>query len=437
MSVRWIVAVLVLCGSLATAVEAQPAASTSAFVDLQNGISLQQAIARALEQEPSLRAARTAVDVSRAQEVQAGLRRNLDVSVEIREQPGGTDNQTMIGVEWPLELFRRSRSVTVAERQTSAIQLSVADRERLLVADVRARFGALLVAVREVTSLEELIAAGRVQLEALRVRVDEGASPPLDRDVLDVELRRLQADSYIQAGTAERAALELKRLLNMAPDEPLRIRATLDALVNGESSPPPPNASREAVNNRADVREAEALIAIAEARIERAQGDSRLDVTLFAGYMRMDTGFSQFGFAATGVPERVRGLTHFITGGASVTVPVFDRKQGDVAGARAERVRALAMHQATQLAALNEIAAARAMDQRTHQAAELYGAGVRPLARQNLTVVTQSYELGRSTVFDVLAEQRRFLEVERAYTQTLRAAFEARTELARALGEMP
>ena len=60
--------------------------------------------------------------------------------------------------------------------------------------------------------------------------------------------------------------------------------------------------------------------------------------------------------------------------------------------------------------------------------------GAQALARQNLTVVSQSYDLGRVTVFDVLAEQRRYLEVERSYTEALRAAYDARTALTRALG---
>ena len=34
---------------------------------------------------------------------------------------------------------------------------------------------------------------------------------------------------------------------------------------------------------------------------------------------------------------------------------------------------------------------------------KIYGAGAQALARQNLTVVGQSYELGRVTVFEVLA----------------------------------
>jgi outer membrane protein TolC len=66
---------------------------------------------------------------------------------------------------------------------------------------------------------------------------------------------------------------------------------------------------------------------------------------------------------------------------------------------------------------------------------EVYSGGVRTLARQNLNVVRQSYDLGRVTIFEVLAEQKRYLEQERAYTETLRLAYEARTALKRAMGE--
>ena len=55
---------------------------------------------------------------------------------------------------------------------------------------------------------------------------------------------------------------------------------------------------------------------------------------------------------------------------------------------------------------------------------EVYAAGAQALARQNLNVVGQSYELGRVTVFEVLAERRRYLDLERAYTEALRAAYE-------------
>jgi len=50
-------------------------------------------------------------------------------------------------------------------------------------------------------------------------------------------------------------------------------------------------------------------------------------------------------------------------------------------------------------------------------------------------VVEQSFQLGRVTVFDILTERRRYIDVERGYTDALRAAFEARTALNQAIGE--
>jgi cobalt-zinc-cadmium efflux system outer membrane protein len=171
------------------------------------------------------------------------------------------------------------------------------------------------------------------------------------------------------------------------------------------------------------------------AKIDRAQSERRFDVSLFGNYMRMDAGFPQRGFAPDGGLDRVRAQFNYWSAGAMVTIPVLNRNQGDVAVARAERTGAAAAHEAARLAAEAELASARAGDERAREAVKIYGAGAQALARQNLTVVGQSYELGRVTVFEVLAERRRYLDVERAYTGALRAAYEARTALNRALGE--
>jgi outer membrane protein, heavy metal efflux system len=314
--------------------------------------------------------------------------------------------------------------------------LAVADRERLLAGEVRTRYGEVLAGVRELDVVEELLATLARQHELVRVRVDEGASPRLERDLLDVERRRLEADRLLQVGRVEAALVELKRVLGMPPTDSLRLRDTLEgivtlqmtALANGPAAP---------IEQRADVREAQARVGVADAKIDRAEREGRFDVSVTGGYTRMDAGFPQFGFSAAGHLERVRGLFHYLSVGAMVSVPLFNRNQGELAAAQAERSAAVANLEAARLTAQSEAAAARSRDERAHQAVKLYGDGARPLARQNLSVVEQSYELGRSTVFDVVNEQKRLLEIERGYTDALRAAYEARTSLNRALGERP
>jgi cobalt-zinc-cadmium efflux system outer membrane protein len=435
MTTRIVLSVLIAALMSPAAADAQAPRDTRVaerYVDPVTGLSLEQAIARALEQEPSLRAARSEIDVARGMRLQASLRPNSNVSFKRREEPGGTDNVTTVAVEWPLDLFRRSGRVAVADREVTAVQLAVADRERMLAAEVRMRYGDVLATVRDLAIFEELVAATRRQHEWLGSRVAEGATPPLERDLLDVELRRLESDRLLLAGRTEAALFELKRVLGMRADATLAVRDTLQELVRREAAMQIP--TTPVLEQRADVREAAARVDVAAAKIDRVQAEGRFDVSLFANYMRMDAGFPQRGLTPDGSLERVRGLFHYVSAGAMIGVPVLNRNQGEIAAARAERSGAEAAHEAARLAADTELAAARARDEHARQAVNAYTGGAQTLARQNLTVVGQSYELGRVTVFDVLAEQRRYLEVERAYTDALRAAYEARTALNRALG---
>ncbi len=406
------------------------------FVDPANGLSLEQAIARAIEQEPSLRAARSQVEVAQGTKRQASLRPNPSVSFERREEPGGTDNLTTVGVEWPLELFRRSGRIAVADREVAAAQLAAADRERLLAAEVRTRYGDVLATIRDLALFDEIVAATQKQFELLRSRVEEGASPPLERDLLDVELRRVQAERLLQAGRTETAVFELKRVLGMKADATLTVRDTFEALVQRESAVAPQVATRRRQSNSGLTSEKRRPASKRPWRRSTARSPRAASMSACSrNYMRMDAGFPQRGFAPDGGLERVRGQFNYWSAGAMVTIPILNRNQGEVAVARAERTGAAAAYDAARLAAEAELASARARDERAREAVKIYGAGAQALARQNLTVVGQSYELGRVTVFEVLAERRRYLDVERAYTEALRAAYEARTALNRALGE--
>ena len=88
----------VLIATLLTAVSASAqspsgqAPLAGRFVDPANGLSLEQAIARAIEQEPSLRAVRSQVEVAQGAKSQVSLKPNPSVSFEWRDEPGGTDH---------------------------------------------------------------------------------------------------------------------------------------------------------------------------------------------------------------------------------------------------------------------------------------------------------------------------------------------------------
>jgi cobalt-zinc-cadmium efflux system outer membrane protein len=413
----------------------QREALASQYVNSETGITLAEAITRALAQEPALRATRTEVDVAKGERLQAGLRPNPTVSFIQQAEPGGSDSQSRVEVQWPLDLFRKTGRVAVAEQELQATERRVSDRERLFAADVRMKYGEVVAGVRDLSVSDDLVATTTRQSELLRARVDQGSTPPLEGNMVDVELRRLEADRLLQAGQVDRVVIELKRLLGMRPNAPLQLRDSLEQLVIREADLPlQPDSTAVAI--RPDVQEAEARIRAADAQIDRARREGRFDLSLFGSYMRTDAGFPQLGLNAQGDLTRVRGLFQYLSAGAALTVPLRNRNQGQIALARAEQVGATARLNAAELTAEAEIAAATARDERARSAIAVYRGGARDLARQNLDVVGKTYELGRATVFDVLAEQRRYLDFEHGYSNALREAYEARTALRRALGDV-
>ncbi len=402
------------------------------LLDPRDGVGLDAAVARAVAQEPGLRAARLDVDVARGERQQAALRPNPVLSVEHRDEPGGTDAFTTVGVEWPLDLFRRPGRVQTAERTVRVAEVSIEEEQRVLVAEVRLRYGAAAAAIREVGVVDETVLVAQQQLRSVRARVEAGNAPPLEADLLEVEVRRLQAARVITVGRAEVAMAQLKPLLAMAPGEPLLLRDSLESLTAAIVMP---RAEAVVAGSRSDVQQAEARVALADARVDQAQREGRADLSLFGTYMRMDNGFPQRGFGPSGGLERVRGRFDYVAIGAAITLPLLNRNQGQVAAARAGRLAAEARREAVERAAGAETAAAEARNARAQQAVQGYRDGVRELARRNLDVVRQTFDLGRATVFEVLAEQKRWLEVEQGYTEALREAWEARVALTRARGE--
>ncbi|HWT44584.1 MAG TPA: TolC family protein, partial [Vicinamibacterales bacterium] len=358
-----IAGVVTLMMTLPAGAAAQAPARQSAaeYVDTAAGVSLDDAVAQALEHEPSLRTARLAIDVARGERLQAGLRPNPLLSFGQQSEPGGTDKQTRLEMQWPLDLFRRTGRVRVAEQELAVAQHGFADRERQLAADVRIKYGEVAAAARVLSITDDLLAATTRQQTLVGARVEAGAATPLDRNLLRVEVQRLEADRASQSGALDRAMLELKRLLGVPVDAPFKIRDSLEALIAGETAPADSDMSQRAAR-RGDVLQAEARVGAARAEVDRARREGRPDVSLVGGYMRMDAGFPQRGFDDLGVLQPVHGIFHYFSAGAVVTVPLLNRNQGAVAAADARRLAAEAGLESTRLTAQSEIAASRSRD---------------------------------------------------------------------------
>jgi cobalt-zinc-cadmium efflux system outer membrane protein len=409
------------------------AAFVPAFTFAQETSSIEQLVATALERSPEIRAARTAITTASGEVTQAALRPNPTFTASEMLMTNA-QHQALFEVEWPLDLSRRNARVGAAQRSVEATTLGVQDRERMLAASVRGQAGRLLAARRNVEIMTEALAAARRMRELLDAKVTEGYTPKLDANIAAVEAGRLEADLALAQAEAEAAAVELKALAGLSPNEPLALRESLEGLVraNDDATQQPP----ASVAARPDVREAASRVTLAEARVEAARREGRADMSLIGNYGREGYGFKQRGFDESGRLVPVQGSFHSFTVGAAFQLPVRNRNQGAIASALARRGAEEQALAARQLTAQAELDAAVIRDREARRAVDLYATSLRDLARQNVDVQLEAYDLGRTPLNDLLTEQRRYLDVEAGYTSILERAWGTHVALRRARGEI-
>jgi cobalt-zinc-cadmium efflux system outer membrane protein len=411
---------------LGLAIVAAPGVAGGQPVD----VTVDELIVRALADNPELRAARAEVEAATARVAQAALRPNP--TLELGGQKAiSPDSNLTVGVSLPLDLNgRKEGRIGVAEREAAVKRALLADRERRLGADVRLKAGDLLAARRNLEVADGLLRVNRDAQLLVSRRVAEGAAPALDENLALVEVNRLEASRQLLASRVEVASLALRALAGLPPETSLTVR--------GDLGTPPAVPERgepvqQALARRPDLVAARAEVRAAEARVRKEEAEGRWDASVGVGYQRQDMGFGLRGLTDSGGTRPIQDVFHFFGGSISITLPVRNRNEGNVAAARAETTAALRRREFMELVARQEVEAAFAQHEAARRSLGLYERGVRDVACRNLDVVRQAYGLGRGALLDVIAEQRRYIEIENGYTEVLKQVYDAAVEIERAV----
>lgn len=395
-------------------------------------ITVDDLISRALERHPEIEAARFEVDAAAARVRQAGLRPNpmLDLG---GQKALGPDNNVMVGFTVPLDLNgRKAGRVGVAERELEIKRAQLADRERRLRAELRMKAGEVLAARRNVATTRELLDANRKAVDIVAARVREGAAPPIDENLQSVETNRLATNETVLVSRLTVLLLQLKALAGLPVDSDVELGGDL---ATAATLPEPASAVQRATQERGDALVVRAEAAAATARIRKEEADGRWDASVNVGYQRQQMGFGVMGITDSGGTREVADTFHYFGGGITITLPVRNRNQGSIAAARAEVRAAERRRDLVDLTIRQEVAAAYAQYEAARRSVELYGRGVRDVARRNFDAIRQAYQLGRGSLLDVIGEQRRYIEIESGYTETLKQLYDSIAEIERATGQ--
>ena len=332
----------------------------------------------------------------------------------------------------PLELGgRRAARIAVAQRELEAREFELANQERLLAADVRLKFGEALAAIKKLDITEKTLAAAKQGYELVAARVTEGKIAPLEQNIFLVEVNRLQSIRETAEGKVEMAMFELRNMIGMKPEDPLRLRGDFAGLI--APLPSIAESTENALRDRPDLQGARTVEQLAAAKIEQAKSEGRIDASVKTGYQRMDTGFPVSGYDDHGVLRPVHMLSNLFTFGVEIDLPVRNRNQGAVEAATFEREAAQRRVEFGELTIRREVAMAFARYNRAARSLSIFQNGVRDQANANLQVIWQTYELGSRSLLDYIAEERRFLDIENELIDAELETYNANIEIKKAV----
>jgi len=390
----------------------------------QQSFTWEQIRDKFLAANPTLRAAAQSIESSRANEITAGIRPNLQFQND-------TTSAT-IGIYQEFEVAgKRSARLASARLATAISRTDYDDARRTLVFNLRQAFVAALVAKSDLSFARDNLTNFQKVVDLNRLMFEQGA---LSRaDFLKIELQMLQFQTDLQDATLglRTAKATLRALVggtNLPQD--FDIEGDLRAIPLGKSLA---DLEQLALANRPDLKSAETGREKASADFRQARAYRWPDPTFGTSYLH--TGNEIGGpnwfepFYPKGNSSNAMGLAV-----ASVPIPIFNRNQGEVARTRSEQLRADSLAQAARNQVLQDVETTYASFESSRERVRFYEQTYLSRARESLDIEEFSFRNGAASVLDFLDAERTFRAPQLAYRQELAAYLTNLAQLEAAVG---
>ena len=345
-------------------------------------VTLAEALSRAAASSPALAAAEADVAAAVGRAQQAGFRPNPELGLEVENFAGtggfsGVDDaESTLSVEQRFELGgKRPARERAAQAEVDAARLRLAVARADLEQEVRDAYAEAWADSRRVElARDQFLRADNLQTIATEL-VDAGREPPLR--ALRARTAALEAVGRVRAAEAEYAEAQRALAALWGGGEDLPEPTALDAL-------PAPAAVIDPAS-ALDVRLAEAEVATSVAVVERERTLSRPDVTVSVG------------------ARQFRGTDDTaLVFGASMPIGLFDRNQGNIAAANAERTGAEARRNAALAGAIRRTRDAQAALRTAEAQLAFLETQAEPEAIEAVRIAREGFSAGRFTLLDVL-----------------------------------
>ncbi len=349
------------------------AAAVSVSAQTPATLSLDEALARALDANRTVQAARAgrAVDVAGIRV--AGQRPNPEVSYEQEKE---TPHVAIAG-SVPIEVAgKRGKRITAAEATLAVTDAEIAQTAAQIRSDVRRAYYQAVASVRRLDITQELEAIATRARDAARDRFQTGAAPRLEQLQAELALAQAQNEAVLARGelTASRAALNT--LLAYPPDATPALRDPLEA----GPLPTVAQATGVALAGNAELKVLDRQVDEARARLALTQANRHPDPNV-TGTLTYDS-----------PGEFTWGWRYAV----AIALPVFTTGKPDVAVAQATLDRTMAQRDARAAQIAGDVAGAAARAAAARQTVDRYQTEILPAAVQVEQMAEESYRSGQT-----------------------------------------
>jgi outer membrane protein, heavy metal efflux system len=292
-------------------------------IDFERGISAQDAAIIAVIANPALLAERDRRGIAKAQLLQAGILPNPTFSYSLDIPTGGNTDGTVnaygLGLDWDIKaLLTRGAQVEAARSQAASVDLEVAWNEWQVAESAKQHVYRFLYLEKQLAVARQEEEGLEKNLEAVRKAVGMGDMTVIDLDAVDAAFRKIRTVVLDVEQRLHQERLALNRVLGFPPESIIRLVKDTE-LPSFENLP--------TVGEIMDGLESRRLDLLALRQGYQSQ-EARLRAAVRAQFPGINIGLS-----------RARDTGDVITTGFSISIslPFFDRNQGQIAIEKADR----------------------------------------------------------------------------------------------------
>ena len=382
-----------------------------------DGLSLDEALRLALVNNRDLQAEFQEIGVAHADWVQSQLLSNPSLDVLLRFPTGGGRSmlEAIVGVEL-LELWRIPVRKESARHNLEATVLRIARRAGERLAEARTAYYTAVAAEELHRVARENVELAALSFEAVKDLHEAGAADAFDENLAHGPLLSAQLVSRMARIEASNAKRDLAKRLSV--DRPVDDLLLTDPLPQRAKVEIDPEALvQQALTSRLDLQ------AIAEA------------IKALDTHVRFEQRKAWGDVAAGPTAERPAGSGDELVGASlSLTLPLFDQNQAQVARAGFKLERMVKLYESAQVAVAQNVRSSADRVNTASRSLEFYEEELLPQAERSLALARESYAAGRSTLLALVEVQRQLLEARRGHVALRLEAASSSSDLERVLG---